>query len=48
VLYCLTQKAYDRMMLDDPELAFHLHQWIGSVLSVRLAENNQTLEALLS
>jgi SulP family sulfate permease len=48
VLYCLTQEAYDRMMQDDPELAFHLHQWIGSVLSVRLAENNHTLEALLS
>jgi sulfate permease, SulP family len=48
VLYCLTLEAYNRMMQDDPELAFHLHQWIGSVLSVRLAENNHTLEALLS
>jgi hypothetical protein len=36
------------MMQDNPELAFHLHQWIGRVLSVRLAENNHTLEALLS
>jgi hypothetical protein len=31
-----------------PDLAFHPRQWIGRVLSVRLAENNQTLEALLS
>jgi len=48
VLYCLTLNAYNKMMQDDPELAFHLHQWIGRVLSVRLAENNHTLEALLS
>jgi SulP family sulfate permease len=48
VLYCLTLEAYQRMMQDDPGLAFHLHQWIGSVLSIRLAENNHTLEGLLS
>ena len=33
---------------NNPELVFQLHQWIGRVLSVRLAENNHTLEALLS
>jgi SulP family sulfate permease len=48
VLYRLTLDSYNRMMHDDPDLAFHLHQWIGRVLSVRLAENNNTLEALLS
>lgn len=48
VLYKLSLNEYNRMMRDDPELAFHLHQWIGRVLSVRLAENNHTLEALLS
>jgi sulfate permease, SulP family len=48
VLYRLSIDAYNRMMHDDPEVAFHLHQWIGRVLSVRLAENNSTLEALLS
>jgi SulP family sulfate permease len=48
VLYKLSLSEYHRMMQDDPELAFHLHQWIGRVLSVRLAENNHTLEALLS
>lgn len=48
VLYKLTLNKYNRMMQDDPELAFHLLQWIGRVLSVRLAENNNTLEALLS
>jgi SulP family sulfate permease len=47
-LYRLSIDAYHKMMHDDPELAFHLHQWIGSVLSTRLAENNQTLEVLLS
>lgn len=48
VLYCLSLEAYNRMRQDDPELTFHLHQWIVSVLSLRLAENNHTLEALLS
>lgn len=48
VLYRLSQENYNRMMHEDPDLAFHLHQWIVRVLSVRLAENNHTLEALLS
>jgi SulP family sulfate permease len=48
VLYRLSLDQYNKMMQDDPELVFHLHQWIGRVLSVRLAENNYTLEALLS
>lgn len=47
-LYRLSLENYHRMMQEDPDLAFHLHQWIGRVLSVRLAENNHTLEALLS
>jgi CRP-like cAMP-binding protein len=47
VLYRLSIDQYNKMMRDDPELAFHLHQWIGRVLSVRLAENNHTLKALL-
>jgi SulP family sulfate permease len=47
-LYRLSIDAYHKMMHDDPALAFQLHQWIGSVLSTRLAENNQTLEVLLS
>lgn len=47
-LYRLSIGAYNKMMHDDPDLAFHLHQWIGSVLSARLAENTQTLEVLLS
>ena len=48
VLYKLSLDAYNRMMQNDPGLAFHLHQWIVRVLSVRLAENNHTLEVLLS
>ena len=47
VLYRLPLDSYNRMMKDDPELAFHLYQWIGRVLSVRIAENNSTLEVLL-
>lgn len=48
VLYRLTLESYNKMMHDNPDLAFHLHQWIGRVLAVRLAENTQTLEVLLS
>ncbi|HSG45318.1 MAG TPA: SulP family inorganic anion transporter [Anaerolineales bacterium] len=48
VLYRLSLDSYNKMMRDDPELAFHLHQWIGRVLAVRLAENNNTLEVLLN
>jgi SulP family sulfate permease len=48
VLYKLSLNEYNRMRQDDPELAFYLLQWIGRVLSVRLAGNNNTLEALLS
>ena len=48
VLYRLSLEAYNRMMEEDPELAFYLYQWIGRVLSVRVAEHNSTLEVLLS
>ena len=48
VLYRLSLESYNKMMQDDPDLAFHLHQWIGRVLAVRLAENNNTLEVLLN
>lgn len=47
VLYRLSLSSYKRMMQDDPQLAFYLYQWIGRVLSVRIAENNSTLEVLL-
>jgi sulfate permease, SulP family len=47
VVYWLSNQNYERMMKDDPDLSFRLHQWIGRVLSVRLAENNHTIEALL-
>lgn len=48
VLYKLSTEAYNRMMTKDHDLAFHLHQWIGRVLATRIAENNSTLEVLLS
>ena len=48
VLYRLSLESYNKMMQDDSDLAFHLHQWIGRVLAVRLAENNNTLEVLLN
>lgn len=47
VVYWLSNQKYEQMMKDNPDLSFQLHQWIGRVLSIRLAENNQTLEALL-
>lgn len=47
VLYRLRHDLYNKMMRKDLELVFHLHQWIGRVHSVRLAENNCTLEELL-
>ena len=46
ILYRLAMADYERMMEHDADLAFHLHQWIVSVLSIRLAENNHTLEVL--
>ncbi|HZM20322.1 MAG TPA: SulP family inorganic anion transporter [Anaerolineales bacterium] len=48
VLYRLSLESYERMMHDDPELSFHLHQWIGRVLATRITENNSTLEVLLN
>jgi SulP family sulfate permease len=47
VLYKLSLESYNRMMQTDHELGFYLYQWIGRVLSVRIAENNSTLEVLL-
>jgi SulP family sulfate permease len=47
VVYRLSLADYDRMKHEDPELAFYLYQWIGRVLSVRIAEHNSTLEVLL-
>jgi SulP family sulfate permease len=47
VFYKLSLDAYNRMMQADPQLAFHLYQWIGRVLSVRVAERNSTLTILL-
>jgi hypothetical protein len=41
-------ESYERMMHEDPELAFHLYQWIGRVLATRITENNSTLEVLLN
>lgn len=48
VLYRLSVEEYERMMHDDPDLAFRLDQWIGRVLATRLTENNSTLEVLLN
>ena len=35
ILYKLSLDEYNRMMQDDPELAFQLHQWIGRVAPTR-------------
>jgi len=47
VLYRLSMESYQRMLEEDPDLAFYLYRWIGRVLSARIAENNTTLEVLL-
>lgn len=47
VLYRLSFDSYHRMMQENHELVFYLHQWIGRVLSARIAENNSTLDVLL-
>ena len=47
VLYRLSFESYNRMMQENHELVFYLHQWIGRVLSARIAENNSTLDVLL-
>jgi len=48
ILYKLSLEDYNRMMKDDHELVFYLHQWIGQVLASRISENNSTLNVLLS
>ena len=47
VVYRLSLLEYNRMKQEDPQLAFYLYEWIGRVLSARIAENNSTLEVLL-
>ena len=48
VFYRLSIESYNKMMQDDPQLAFHLYRWVTRVLSVRLTENHSTLSVLLS
>ncbi len=47
IIYKLSHEDYNRMMKDDHELVFYLHQWIGQVLASRISENNSTLNVLL-
>jgi SulP family sulfate permease len=46
-LYRLTADALQRMEAEDPATAAALHEWIAKQMAERLAENNNTIEALL-
>ena len=47
VLYRLTSDALDRMETESPQAAASLHEWLARQIAERLAENNNTIEALL-
>ena len=47
VLYRLTSEALNRMEAESPQTAAALHEWIAKQMAERLAENNNTIEALL-
>lgn len=47
VLFRLQFDAMKRMEVDDPEVASALHEWIAGQLAERMAENNQTIQALM-
>ena len=47
VLYRLTSDALDRMETESPQAAASLHEWLARQIAERLAENNDTIEALL-
>jgi len=46
-LYRLSADAIRRMEKQDPEIAAALHKWIARLMAERLAENNNTLAAML-
>lgn len=47
VLYRLTSEALERIEAESPEIASALHEWVATQMAERLAENNNTIEALL-
>ncbi len=47
VLYRLTSDALARMEAESPPTAAALHEWIARQMAERLADNNNTIEALL-
>ncbi len=47
VLYRLTSEALTRMEAEDASTAAALHEWIARQMAERLADNNNTIEALL-
>lgn len=46
-LYRLSAGAIQRMEEQDPEIAAALHRWIARLMAERLAENNNTLAAMM-
>jgi SulP family sulfate permease len=47
VLYRLTSDSLQRMEAEDAPTASALHEWIAKQMAERLADNNNTIEALL-
>jgi len=47
VLYRLTSEALERIEAESPDVASALHEWIAMQMAERLADNNETIEALL-
>jgi SulP family sulfate permease len=48
VLYRLSFDAMKKMETQDPDVASALHEWIARLLAERMADNNRSIEALLS
>lgn len=47
ILYRLSAQAIQQMEEQDPEVAAALHKWIARLMAERLAENNNTLAAMM-
>lgn len=48
VLYKLSLKAFERMQIDEPQIAGHFHQHIVRLLADRLIQENKTTRILMS
>jgi SulP family sulfate permease len=46
VIYQLTRDSIRKMETEDTELAMRFHIWMSTLLSLKLSDNNKTIEAL--